>query len=187
MKAEEPFECFHWVSPMCFVDNKPLPELCWHRLLRIPLANVDLVVSSGFDPECFFRNETEELFECFHWVSPMCFVDNKPLPDFCWKFPLRILFASLVLVPNGFNTECLFRYGTEERFECSHCVSAMRFVDYTCDKQVLWESAGAFFSARQLSFQTASRIVCICGRGNFWQLAKFQYLSQLLALGIEVN
>ena len=23
--------------------------------------------------------------------------------------------------------------------------------DYTCDKQVLWESAGAFFSARQLS------------------------------------
>ena len=24
-------------------------------------------------------------------------------------------------------------------------------VNYTCDKQVLWESAGAFFSARQLS------------------------------------
>ena len=23
--------------------------------------------------------------------------------------------------------------------------------NYTCDKQVLWESAGAFFSARQLS------------------------------------
>ena len=31
--------------------------------------------------------------------------------------------------------------------------------DYTCDKQVLWESAGAFLSARQLSFQPASRIV----------------------------
>ena len=28
---------------------------------------------------------------------------------------------------------------------------------------------GCFFSARQLSFQTASRIVWICGRGNFWQ------------------
>ena len=26
--------------------------------------------------------------------------------------------------------------------------------DYTCDKQVLWESAGAFFSARQLSHFT---------------------------------
>ena len=30
-------------------------------------------------------------------------------------------------------------------------------IDYTCDKQVLWVSAGAFFSARQLSFQPASR------------------------------
>ena len=30
---------------------------------------------------------------------------------------------------------------------------------YTCDKQVLWESAGAFFSARQLSFQHATRTV----------------------------
>ena len=27
----------------------------------------------------------------------------------------------------------------------------MIFIHYTCDKQVLWESAGAFFSARQLS------------------------------------
>ena len=26
-----------------------------------------------------------------------------------------------------------------------------RKIYYTCDKQVLWESAGAFFSARQLS------------------------------------
>ena len=31
--------------------------------------------------------------------------------------------------------------------------------DYTCDKQVLWESAGAFFRATTLSFQPASRIV----------------------------
>ena len=30
---------------------------------------------------------------------------------------------------------------------------------YTCDKQVFWESVGAFFSARQHSFQPASSIV----------------------------
>ena len=38
---------------------------------------------------------------------------------------------------------------------------------------MLCESAGAFFSALQLSFQTASRIFWICGRAssNFWHLA----------------
>ena len=30
---------------------------------------------------------------------------------------------------------------------------------YTCDKQVLWESAGAFFRATTLSFQVATRTV----------------------------
>ena len=57
MKAEEPFECFHWVSPMCFVDNKPLPDFSWYLPLRFLVPNVDLI-SNGFDFECFSRDES---------------------------------------------------------------------------------------------------------------------------------
>ena len=36
-------------------------------------------------------------------------------------------------------------------------INAYRYrLNYTCDKQVLWESAGAFFSARQLARFTRS-------------------------------
>ena len=70
MKAEEPFECSHWIFPMCNVDKEPLPDIFFSSMIfNLVLALICI------------RDEAEEPFECSHWIFPMCNVDKEPLPD----------------------------------------------------------------------------------------------------------
>ena len=128
MKSEEPFECFNWVSHMCFVDNKPLPGFCWKFPLRILFATV-VLVSNCFNTECLFRYGTKERFECFHWVFPMRFVDEKPLHELCRYWLLRFLVPNVDLVSNGSHADFFSAMKAEEPFECFNWVSHMCFVD----------------------------------------------------------